>query len=261
MENKDFANFAIHLATISGEVLKKYWGKLTRIEEKTHAGDLVTEADKESERLIISEIQSEFPGHSILGEESGAVGNQDAEFLWIIDPLDGTTNYSHQYPFFAVSIGLIRRDNPIAGVVYNPIYNELFVAAKGRGATLNHYPIKVSKVGRLSHSLLATGFPYNRRETTDNNYAEFTHLTSVTQGVRRQGSAALDLANVACGRLDGFWEQGLKPWDLGAGILLVEEAGGRVTNYQGEPFDIYSNYILATNGQIHEAVVKELAVQ
>jgi myo-inositol-1(or 4)-monophosphatase len=258
MENKDFANFAIHLASIAGEVLKKYWGKLTRIEEKTHAGDLVTEADKESERLIIAEIQNEFPAHSILGEESGAVGNQDAEFLWIIDPLDGTTNYSHQYPFFAVSIGLVRRNNPIAGVVYNPIYNELFVAAKGRGATLNHYPIKVSTVNSLSQSLLATGFPYNRRETKDNNYAEFFHLTSVTQGVRRQGSAALDLANVACGRLDGFWEQGLKPWDSAAGVLLVEEAGGKVTNYQGEPFDVYSNYILATNSRIHDALVSEL---
>lgn len=259
MEKKDFANFAIHLASLSGEVLKKYWGKLIHVEEKSHSSDLVTNADKESEEVMLSELKKELPSHAILAEESGAIGKQDAEYLWIIDPLDGTTNYSHQYPFFAVSIGLIHRNKPIVGVVYNPIYDELFVGVQGEGASLNNHPIKVSTVNELRCSLIATGFPYNRNEIPDNNYAEFNKLTSMTQGVRRQGSAALDLANVACGRLDGFWEKGLQPWDSAAGIVLVSEAGGKVTNYKGQPFEVYSNEILTSNGGIHDALVKELS--
>lgn len=258
MERKDFANFAIHLAKTGGEVLKKYWGKLSSIEEKTYQGELVTVADTESERAILTEIQKRFPHHSILGEESGATGNQEAEFLWVIDPLDGTTNYSHQYPFFSVSVGLVHRQQPIVGVVFHPIYNELFAGFKGGGAALNGQPIKVTSTNRLSHSLVATGFPYNRRVTPDNNYAEFCHITSLTQGVRRQGSAALDLANVASGRLEGFWELGLKPWDTAAGIVLVEEAGGKITDYEGNPYDIYGPGVLATNGAIHEQMIKEL---
>ncbi len=257
MERKDFANFAVHLAQESGKVLIKHWGKIAHIEEKS-AGDLVTEADKESEKVIITEIHRQFPHHAILAEESGASG-AEGEFLWVIDPLDGTTNYAHQYPYFSVSIGLLHRQAPIVGVVYHPLYNELFVGVKGEGATLNGQRISVSKTDSLNRSLLATGFPYNRNETDDNNYVEFNHLTSLTQGVRRQGSAALDLANVACGRLDGFWECGLKPWDVAAGIVLVEEAGGKIANYQGGAYDLYGKYTLASNGLLHAALIEELS--
>lgn len=258
MKRKELTQFATSLAQAAGIVLRKYWGNLSEIQEKSHAGDLVTEADKESESVIISKINAHYPTHAILAEESGAIGKKQSEYLWVIDPVDGTTNYAHQYPFVSISIGLMHNQIPIVGVVYNPIYEELFVAAKGEGAFFNGRPIRVSQVNRLSKSLLATGFPYNRRETKDNNYPEFYHLTSVSQGVRRQGSAALDLANVACGRLDGFWEQGLQPWDSLAGIVLIEEAGGRITNYKGEPFDIYSHKILATNGLIHQEMIDAL---
>lgn len=258
MERKDFANFAIELADASGAALRKFWGKLTTIEEK-QPGDIVTEADKESERVLMNKIHSRFPDHGILSEESGAIGAQEGEYLWVIDPLDGTTNYSHQYPYFCVAIALLHRGEPIVGVVFHPIYNELFVGIKGGGATLNGQPIRVSKIDRLNRGLLATGFPYNRNKTADNNYLEFTHLTSLTQGVRRQGSAALDMANVACGRLDGFWECGLNPWDTAAGIVLVEEAGGKVTNYKGAPYDLYCPYVLASNGVIHAAISQELS--
>jgi myo-inositol-1(or 4)-monophosphatase len=258
MERKDFANFAIQLAKLGGDALKKYWGNLSLIEEKTNPADLVTEADKESERVIFAEIQRRFPSHALLGEESGATGNQEGEYLWVVDPLDGTTNYAHQYPYFSVSIALVHRGQPVVGVVFHPLYNELFVGIKGEGAALNGQPVKVTQTDSLTRSLLATGFPYNRRETPKNNYAEFCRITSLTQGVRRQGSAALDLAYVACGRLEGFWELGLKPWDTAAGVLLVEEAGGTVSDYSGKPFDIFTDSVLATNGSIHEQMVREL---
>jgi len=185
-------------------------------------------------------------------------GDPEAEYLWAVDPLDGTTNYTHQMPLFAVSIGLLHRMKPILGIVYNPFTNEFFKAYKGGGAYLNDSKIQVSKVSGLEKSLLATGFAYDRRDTPDNNYLEFCYMTSITQGVRRMGSAACDLAFVAAGRYDGFWERGLKIWDIAAGIVLVEEAGGRITSYENAPIDLHSGRILASNGLIHDDMSRTL---
>ena len=231
-----------------------FFGKLEDITEKGRPGDLITEADRASEETVLQVIHRHLPDHAILAEESGAQGNQDAEYLWAIDPLDGTTNYAHQYPFFAVSVALLIHGQPQVGVVFNPLLQELFRAAKGLGATRNRRSIRVSQTRELANSLLVTGFAYDRRETSDNNYAEFCHLTHLTQGVRRGGSASVDLAYVACGKLDGYWERGLSPWDLAAGIVLVEEAGGKVTAYDGSPLVLKSGRILATNGHLHSAL-------
>ncbi|MBD2300421.1 inositol monophosphatase family protein [Nostoc sp. FACHB-190] len=254
-----FLDIATEAALTAGAVLQGYLGKLEdAVTEKGRPGDLVTAADKASEAVVLEVIHRHLPQHSILAEESGKIGNQDNEFLWAIDPLDGTTNYAHQYPFFAVSIGLLINGTPQVGVIYDPLHNELFQAAAGLGATRNRRPIKVSQTNELRKSLLVTGFAYDRRETSDNNYAEFCHLTHLTQGVRRSGSASIDLAYVACGRVDGYWERGLSPWDIVAGIILLQEAGGKVTAYDGSPLQINSGRILATNGYIHEILSHEL---
>jgi myo-inositol-1(or 4)-monophosphatase len=246
-----FLDIATEAAMSAGIILQECWGKLEKIEEKGGAGDLVTEADKKSETEILKILRSRVPNHAILAEESGAQGMADSEYLWAIDPLDGTTNYAHGYPIAAVSIGLLIEGIPQVGVVYNPFKNELFRAAKGSGATLNYRPIGVSQTSELSKSLLVSGFAYDRCTTKDNNYAEFCYLTHLTQGVRRSGSASLDLTEVACGRLDGYWERGIRPWDVTAGIVLVEEAGGKVSAYDGSEIDLRSGRILATNGRIH----------
>lgn len=247
---------ALDAAAIGGKALKKYWGRLNHIEEKAYTGDLVTEADKESERCIMELIQSAYPSHAILSEEAGASG--ESKVLWVIDPLDGTTNFTHCYPFVCISIAVYVDGVPEAGVIYNPILEELYHATKGGGAFCNGTKMHVSKTEQLSKALLATGFSYDRRETRDNNYAEFAALTNATQGVRRAGSAALDLAYLAKGSLDGYWERGLQPWDMAAGILLVQEAGGKVTAYNEEPFDLYSGRILASNGLLHGEIAEEL---
>jgi myo-inositol-1(or 4)-monophosphatase len=252
-----FLDVATEAALAGGAVLQAYAGKV-EAQEKGRPGDLVTVADKAAERTILEVIQRHFPQHAILAEESGQVGTAQSEFMWAIDPLDGTTNYAHQYPFYAVSIGLLIDGIPRVGVVFAPFLQELFRAAEGLGATLNRQPIQVSRTAELSRSLLVTGFAYDRHETPDNNYAEFCTLTHLTQGVRRGGSAALDLAYVACGRLDGFWERGLSRWDMAAGVVIVEEAGGRVTAYDQSPFVIESGRILATNGHIHAALSQTL---
>lgn len=254
-----FLDVATEAALAAGAVLQGYLGKLEgAITEKGRPGDLVTAADKASEAEILSILRRHFPQHSILAEESGQLGNQDNQYLWAIDPLDGTTNYAHQYPAFAVSIGLLVDGVPQVGVIYNPFHDELFRAATGLGATRNRYSIQVSEISDLSKSLLVTGFAYDRRETPDNNYAEFCHLTHLTQGVRRSGSAALDLAYVACGRVDGYWERGISPWDVVAGVVLLREAGGKVTAYNGSSFNIESGRILATNGKIHDQLSHQL---
>ncbi|MCF4970000.1 inositol monophosphatase family protein [Nostoc sp. CMAA1605] len=248
-----FLDIATEAALAAGAVLQGYLGKLEdAITEKGRPGDLVTAADKASEAVILEILHRHFPEHSILAEESGKIGNQDNQYLWAIDPLDGTTNYAHQYPAFCVSIGLLINGKPQVGVIYDPAHDELFRAATGLGATRNRRVISVSETSELSKSLLVTGFAYDRRETSDNNYAEFCHLTHLTQGVRRSGSAALDLAAVACGRVDGYWERGISPWDVVAGIILLQEAGGKVTAYDGTHFNIASGRILATNGYIHD---------
>ena len=224
----------------------------------TSKGDinLVTEADLASEQLIIERIRSYYPQHGILAEESGEavmVGGRRSEWKWIIDPLDGTTNYAHGYPCFGVSIALEHEGVLEIGVVYDPVRNEMFAAERGKGATLNSRTIRVSNVDELNSAMVCTGFPYNVRERPD--FArDFTNFTMAAQAVRRDGSAAIDLAYVACGRFDGFFEDGLSPWDTAAGVVLIQEARGRVTNFDDEPLDIYTEKVLASNGLIHDAM-------
>ncbi|XFA74371.1 inositol monophosphatase family protein [Thermosynechococcaceae cyanobacterium Okahandja] len=257
-ERQRHLEIATEAALAGGAVLQQYWGKLAEIEEKGRAGDLVTIADRQSEAVILDVLQRHCPHHAILAEESGFSGAQEHEFLWAIDPLDGTTNYAHQYPFSAVSVALLVAGEPHIGVVYDPFHRELFRAATGLGATRDRQRIVVSRTAELSKSLLVTGFAYDRRDTPDNNYAEFCYLTHLSQGVRRGGAAAIDLAYVACGRLDGYWERGLSAWDLAAGVVLVREAGGVVTAYDQSPFDLTSGRILATNGHLHAALSRAL---
>src|SRR5215831_15669788 len=244
-----YLDIAIETALEAGQILREEFERPPDIAYKGDV-DLVTQADKRSERTIVAKISQYFPDHSISAEE-GLGHVRSSEFRWHVDPLDGTTNFAHKYPCFSVSIALAQNGSVLAGVVYNPISHELFAAASGKGATLNGKPISVSEVATLSTSLLCTGFPVHKRRAS-NNIHYYYNFTLRSHGVRRDGSAALDLASVACGRFDGFWELGLNPWDVAAGILIVEEAGGRVTNFKGEPFDIYNPPILASNGLIHE---------
>lgn len=255
---QQFLEIATEAALAGGAVLQAFLGKLEDIHEKGRPGDLVTEADKASEKATLAVLQRHLPNHAILSEEAGQIGERTEEYLWAVDPLDGTTNYAHQYPCYAVSVGLLIEGVPQVGVIYDPARQELFRAAKGLGATCNRRPISVSQTAELEKSLLVTGFAYDRRQTTDNNYAEFCYLTHLTQGVRRSGSASLDLAAIACGRLDGYWERGLSPWDIAAGIVLVEEAGGRVTAYDNGPVQISSGRLLATNGAVHSSLSQAL---
>ena len=253
-----FLDVATESVLAAGAILKERWGKLENIQEKGRPGDLVTEADKQAEAAVLEVLQRHLPEHQILAEESGKLGGIESQYLWAIDPLDGTTNYAHGFPMAATSVGLLINGIPQVGAVYNPFSDELFRAAKGLGATCKRRPIAVSATTELSKSLLITGFAYDRRETSDNNYAEFCHLTHLTQGVRRVGCASMDLASVACGRLDGYWERGIQPWDMAAGIVILEEAGGKVTAYDGSPLDINSGRILATNGKIHDSLSQAL---
>ena len=253
-----FLDVATESVLAAGAVLKERWGKLNDIQEKGRPGDLVTEADKLAEVEVLKVLKRHLPQHQILAEESGSLGNADSEYLWAIDPLDGTTNYAHGLPLAATSVGLIIDGVPAVGAVYNPFSDELFRAATGLGATCNRRPIRVSQTEKLTKSLLITGFAYDRRETNDNNYAEFCYLTHLTQGVRRLGCASMDLAGVACGRLDGYWERGIQPWDMAAGIVILREAGGKVTAYDGSPLDIASGRILATNSLIHDELSRAL---
>jgi len=253
-----FLDIATEAALAAGAVLQHYFGNLEEIEEKGRPGDLLTAADKASEATVLQILSRHCPDHQILAEETGQLGNLESPYLWAIDPLDGTTNYAHAYPVASVSIGLMIDGKPQVGVIYDPFRQELFRAARGLGATRNRRPIRVSNTTDLEKSLLVTGFAYDRRQTADTNYAEFCHLTHLTQGVRRSGSASLDLAYVACGRFDGYWERGLSAWDVVAGIILVEEAGGQVTAYDSSPLQIRSGRILATNGKIHTSLSQVL---
>jgi myo-inositol-1(or 4)-monophosphatase len=249
-------DFAIQTAREAGRLLAERFGRKIEISNKSEI-DLVTESDLASERLVIDRIKTYYPRHSILAEESGAT-DAASEWRWIIDPLDGTTNYAHGYPCFCVSIGLAHQGRLELGVVYDPIRDEMFAAERGQGASLNGRRIHVSETRSLSAALLCTGFPYDVRQR--NEFARhFANFIMTAQGVRRDGAAALDLAYVAAGRFDGFWEEGLKPWDVAAGVLIIEEAGGRVTDYYDAPFDIYSPPILASNGLVHEEMMRVLA--
>lgn len=256
-ELKNYSQKALEAAQIAGKIHLKHFSHLKSIKDKDYEGDLVTEADNEAEKSVLEYLKSHFKNHGFIGEE-GSSKDQNTEYTWVIDPLDGTVNYAHQFPFFAVSIALMHNKNPIVGVIYNPYFDELFQAELGCGARLNGVSIKVSETSALPKSLLASGFAYDRRETKDNNYFEFCHLTNITHGVRRLGSAALDLAYVACGRLDGYWERGIKVWDIAAGSLIVKEAGGKISAYDSSELDIFSGRILATNGKIHKSLSEEL---
>ena len=252
-------NFAIQTARDAGHVLADRLGRALQVSNKGDI-DLVTEADLASEKLIIERIKSYYPRHAILAEESGDtdVIPGQSEWKWIIDPLDGTTNFAHTYPCFCVSIGLERNGVIELGVIYDPMRDELFAAERGQGATLNDRRIRVSTVDDLNAAMLCTGFPYNVRERPD--FARhFANFTMAAQAVRRDGSASLDLAYLACGRFDGFWEEGLRPWDIAAGVLLIEEAGGLVTDFRGGPIDLYKPEVLATNGLIHDAMRRVLS--
>lgn len=255
----DIKNTALHAAKTAGLLLREKLGAKRRIEYKS-AIDLVTEMDKRSEAVIIREIKRKFPDHGIMAEES-APRTATAKYgcRWIIDPLDGTTNYAHGLPVFCVSIGFEKAGKIILGVVYNPMLDEMFVAEKGRGARLNGKKIKVSAIGSLDASLLATGFPYDIRTTKKNNLGHFKAFAVRAQAIRRAGAAALDLCYVACSRFDGFWELKLKPWDTAAATLIVREAGGRVTGFDNNRFSIYGDECLASNGRIHYDMVNVLA--
>jgi myo-inositol-1(or 4)-monophosphatase len=223
----------------------------------SYKGDinLVTEMDTRSERAIVDTLRSAFPGHGIIAEEETDIRN-DSGFTWIIDPLDGTTNYAHGYPCFSISIALEQEGSVILGVVYDPMRDELFSAAKGTGAYLNGNRISVSGADTLIRCLLATGFPYDRKVSEKNNLDYFHDLLMASQEVRRDGSAALDLCYVASGRFDGFWELKLKPWDVAAGSLIVTEAGGSISDLSGNTFNLHAEEILATNGKIHRKMVE-----
>ena len=217
--------------------------------------DLVTEADRASERLITDRIRARWPRHDLVGEE-GALVDSGSDYRWYVDPLDGTTNFAHGFPVFCVSMGLEYKGKMIAGVVYDPTRDEMFSAERGSGAYLNQRRIRVSAASKLGETLLATGFPSQKRHANPNIH--FYHqITLRTHGVRRAGSAALDLCYVASGRVDGFWEFNLNPWDTAAGVLLVEEAGGSVTDFGGSPFQIASRETLASNGLIHADLLNE----
>ncbi|MBA2645355.1 MAG: inositol monophosphatase [Pyrinomonadaceae bacterium] len=254
-------NFAIQIARDAGQVLAERFGRTSL--QVSHKGDidLVTESDLAAEQVIIERIRSYHPRHAILSEEAGASTHHEeaSEYKWIVDPLDGTTNYAHGYPCFCVSIALERAGEIITGVIYDPMRDEMFAAERGAGATLNARSIRVSETDDLSRALLCTGFPYDVRERGD--FARhFTSFIHHAQGVRRDGSAALDLAYVAAGRFDGFWEEGLRAWDVAAGKILIEEAGGLVTHYDGRPFDVFTPPLLASNGLVHKQMMGVLAM-
>jgi len=251
----DYLNVAIEAAKQAGKFLKINLGKVKNIERKKEEINLVTEIDRASERQIIEFIKSKFPHHSILAEESGA-STDASDYKWIIDPLDGTTNYTHSFPVFCVSIALEYKNEVILGVVYDPNLDELFYAEKGKGAFLNGRKITVSKTDTLIKSMLATGFPYNVKENPDNCIEHFINFLMSAQAIRRLGSAALDMVYVACGRLDGFWEVNLNPWDVAAGKIIVEEAGGVVTDFYGNEFNIYKKGVVASNGLIHQQMLE-----
>jgi len=243
---------AAEIAREGGALLMQYFARHVVIEYKGDA-DLVTIADRTSEKLLVERIHETWPDHDILGEE-GTLTRSGSDYRWYVDPLDGTTNFAHGYPVFCLSLGLEFRGELIAGVIYDPTRDELFAAEKGKGATLNGRPIRVSKIAKVAESILGTGFPSHKRHKNPNIY--FYHqLTLRSHGVRRAGSAALDLACVASGRFDGFWEFNLNPWDTAAGIVLVREAGGKITDFSGGPFDISSREVLASNGLIHQELV------
>jgi myo-inositol-1(or 4)-monophosphatase len=248
---------AAELARAAGAILREGHGR-THAPERKGRIDLVTEYDRRSERLVLDGLRRRFPGDAVLAEESGTHAG-DGQVRWIVDPLDGTTNFAHNYPFFCVSIAAEAAGRLAAGVVYDPVRDELFAAAAGHGALRNGEPIRVSDVARVEDALLVTGFPYDVREHPERSLPRFAAFLTRAQAVRRDGSAALNLSYLACGRFDGFWELQLSPWDVAAGTLLVREAGGTVTAYDGGEARLDGRQILASNGRIHDEMRAILA--
>lgn len=258
----ELAAIARRAAEAGGAQLRQHFGRLERIAEKGRAGDLVTNADTAAEAAVLDLLQRDSPGVAVLAEESGTkAGGSDAskDLQWCVDPLDGTTNYAHGYPLFATSVGLLWRGIPLLGAMAVPRMDELFWAAPGHGCWCDQQPLRVSDCGELGNALLVTGFAYDRQQRLDNNYAEFAWFTHRTHGVRRGGAAAVDLAYVAAGRLDGYWERGLSPWDLAAGVVLVEQAGGLVSAYDGSAFELGSGRLIACAPGLQQSLVDGLA--
>jgi myo-inositol-1(or 4)-monophosphatase len=248
---------AVSASQEAGALLLKYAGAGFHIEYKNPI-NLVTDADRAAEQCVIDRIKARFPAHRFLAEERGRLEEEQSPYLWIIDPLDGTTNFAHGYPAYCVSIGLEYEGRCVLGSIFDPSRNELFTAIEHRGAQLNGRPIHVSNTMTLDSSLLVTGFAYDIRETPRNNLDHFAKFALKAQGLRRTGSAALDLCYVAAGRFDGFWEVRLNPWDMAAGSVIVREAGGRLTDFSGKDLSIYGQELVASNGQIHEAMLAVL---
>ena len=257
VEINKLVNFTIKTAKSAGAILLKYYGKELLIKKKSNYNDLVTQADLESEKFILNKIKSKYPEHDIISEETNS-GTINSSFRWIIDPLDGTTNFAHNLPIFAVSIGLQYKENTILGVVYNPVVDKCFYATHKNGAFCNNRKISCTSIHTLSNSLLVTGFPYVMDDKWDAGFDIFKTFYSKTQGIRRLGSAALDLCFVAMGRFEGFWEYNLNPWDICAGSIIVKEAGGLVSDWNNNSTPISGIRILATNGLIHKQMVKIL---
>ncbi len=267
--SKSFTAVAINTAAKAGEWIKSKIGNFTSLNLKQSAHDLVTEVDKGSEQMIRNLIHTHFPDHAILGEEGVEPGPEASgraleeasgeEYLWIVDPIDGTTNFVHGFPFFTVSIALAHKGEPIVGVVYDPSHDELFVAEKGKGAYVRGKKISVSAERSLSESLIATGFPTDHQRAFPVNMLGLQALAPKARNIRVAGSAALHLAYVAAGRLSGFWEIGLNAWDMAAGVLLIQEAGGKVTDTLGNPYTLKVRNVAATNGLIHDELIRELA--
>jgi len=253
----EFLELAVEVATSAGKLLREGIDKIAWVKHKGEI-NLVTEMDIKSEELIKEHIQRAYPDHQVLAEESD-IPKKDAAFRWIIDPLDGTVNYAHGYPVFCVSVALEIEGIVEIGAVYDPMRDELFTGARGKGALMNTTPIIVSQTAQLNDSLVATGFSYDIRTSEANNVDNWNAMIVRAQAVRRAGSAALDLCYTAMGRFDGFWELKLHPWDVAAGALIVEEAGGAVTHLGGEPFSAYSREILASNGRIHAEMIEILS--
>jgi myo-inositol-1(or 4)-monophosphatase len=249
---------ALTLATTAGQLLKAGAGSSHSAEHKAASTDLVTAFDRRAEEIIVAGLRERYPSHRILAEEGGERHGDPQAPCWIVDPLDGTTNFAHGLPWFSVSIACAINGEVELGVVQNPVLGWTFAAIRGRGATLNGQAIEVSKTDALDLALLSTGFPYDRRTSVENNLAQFVAFKRRAQGIRRTGSAALDLALVAAGRFDGYWEMKLQPWDIAAGVLLCQEAGGKVTDWRGHPVNLFRGEVLATNGAIHAPMLEVL---
>jgi myo-inositol-1(or 4)-monophosphatase len=254
-EIEPILELATRLAREAGQIQREHYEGEFEIRTKSAAIDLVTDIDQACERLIVEAIQAERKGDAIIAEEGGGEDDPDAEWRWVIDPLDGTANYAHGYPRFCVSIGIQQRGIATVGVVYDPLLDELFTAVRGRGAWLNDRPLRVSKADRLDRAMLATGFAYDVHRSVEDNLDHFTSFVKSAQAIRRDGSAALNLCYVAAGRFDGFWELKLHPWDVAAGILIVEEAGGRTSDFSGGRDCTSGAEVVASNTHLHDAML------